>query len=141
MHSAYWAVKDAETKLYLSLGLGRTAGRFTVLRAIFLSPERRLTQNEVATKLGITSATVTFLVDGLQKDGLVDRLTNESDRRSVHVELTEKGLEVCDRLIPAMAHMAASFSDGFTTEEKELVLRLLMKFRQNAVNFQFESPV
>jgi DNA-binding MarR family transcriptional regulator len=132
-------VKDAETKLYLSLGLGRTAGRFTVLRAIFLSPGRRLTQNEVATKLGITSATVTFLVDGLQKDGLVDRMTNEADRRSVHVELTEKGLQVCERLIPEMAHMAASLVDGFTQDEKELMLRLLMRFRQNAMSLEYET--
>jgi DNA-binding MarR family transcriptional regulator len=140
VHAGYWAVKDAETKLYLSLGLGRTAGRFTVLRAIFLSPGRRLTQNEVAMKLNITSATVTFLVDGLQKEGLVDRLINEADRRSVHVELTAKGLEVCERLIPEMAHMAASFCEGFTAEEKDLLLRLLMRFRHNAANSEFESP-
>jgi DNA-binding MarR family transcriptional regulator len=139
VHACYWAVKDAETKLYLSLGLGRTAGRFTVLRAIFLSAGRRLTQNEVATKLNITSATVTFLVDGLQKDGLVDRLTNEADRRSVHVELTPKGLEVCERLIPEMAHMAATFCEGFLPEEKDVLLRLLMRFRQNAINSEFES--
>ncbi len=139
VHAAYRAVKDAETKLYLSLDLGRTAGRFTVLRTIFLSPDRRLTQNEVAAKLNITSATVTFLVDGLQKDGLVDRLTNEADRRSVHVELTEKGLEVCKRLIPEMAHMAASFSDGLSAEEKETLLGLLLRFRQNALNFEFEA--
>ncbi|MGE0058331.1 MAG: MarR family winged helix-turn-helix transcriptional regulator [Dehalococcoidia bacterium] len=139
VHACYWAIKEAETKLYLSLGLGRTAGRFTVLRAIFLSSGRRLTQNEVAAKLNITSATVTFLVDGLQKDGLVDRLTNEADRRSVHVELTEKGLQVCERLIPEMAHMAAAFSEGLSAEEKETLLGLLLRFRQNASNFEFEG--
>ena len=93
----------------------------------------------IGVKLGITSATVTFLVDGLQKDGLVDRLTNEADRRSVHVELTDKGLELCERLIPAMAHMAAGLVDGFTMEEKETLLRLLMRFRQNASSSEFEA--
>jgi len=128
VHAAYWAVKDADTKLYLSLGLGRTAGRFTVLRAIFLSSARRLTQNEIAAKLAITPATVTFLVDGLQKDGLVDRLANEADRRSFYVELTDKGLELCDRLIPAMAHLTAALVEGFTAEEKDALLHLLMRF-------------
>lgn len=139
VHACYWAVKDAETKLYLSLGLGRTAGRFTVLRAIFLAAGRRLTQNEIATKLNITSATVTFLVDGLQKDELVDRLTNEADRRSVHVELTAKGLEVCERLIPEMAHMAATFCEGLSADEKDVLLRLLLHFHHNALLTEFEA--
>lgn len=133
VHACYWAAKEAETKIYLSLGLGRTAGRFTVLRALYLSDEHRLTQNEIATKLRISSATVTFLVDGLEKDGLVTRLANQADRRSVYVELTPSGEEVCTRLVPAIARLAAQFSHGLSSEEKATLLRLLMKWRENAM--------
>jgi DNA-binding MarR family transcriptional regulator len=46
---------------------------------------------ELAAKMGVTTGTLTVTVDRLEKRGLVARAPNESDRRSVLVELTEPG--------------------------------------------------
>jgi DNA-binding MarR family transcriptional regulator len=133
VHAGYFAAHEAGKRLISSFGQGRTAGRFTVLRALFLGGHK-LTQNEIASRLMITSASVTFLIDGLEKEGLVVRMTNEADRRITDVLLTPKGEEVCERLIPAMANLAAHFCQGFTEDEKSVFVGFLMRFWHNAVD-------
>jgi DNA-binding MarR family transcriptional regulator len=131
LHAGYYAAHEAGKKLISSFGQGRTAGRFTVLRALFLGG-RKLTQNEIASRLMITSASVTFLIDGLEKEGLVERSTNEQDRRITDVALTSRGEEACGQLIPAMARLAAHFCDGFSDAEKKIFAGYLMRFWHNA---------
>lgn len=133
VHAGYYAAHEAGIRLINSFGRGRTGGRFTVLRALYLG-NHRLTQNEIAGRLMITSASVTFLIDGLEKEGLVARLTNEQDRRSTDVVLTPKGVEVCERLIPSMAQLAAQFCRGFSEEEKTTFLGFLMRYWHNALD-------
>jgi DNA-binding MarR family transcriptional regulator len=132
VHAGYWAAHEAGKKLISAIGQGRTAGRFTVLRILFLTPGHCLTQNEVSKRLMITAATVTYLIDGLVKEALVQRRTHEQDRRTTDVILTEKGIDVCLRLIPAMARLAETFCRGFSEEEKQTLVRLMLRFWQNA---------
>jgi DNA-binding MarR family transcriptional regulator len=132
VHAGYWAAHEAGKKLISAMGQGRTAGRFTVLRILFLTNGHCLTQNEISRRLMITAATVTYLIDGLTKEGLVRRRTHEQDRRTIEVILTDKGVEVCLRLIPAMARLAETFCRGFSEDEKQTLVRLMLKFWQNA---------
>ena len=52
--------------------------------------------NEIASRLIITRATVTGLVDSLERRGYVQRRSHPSDRRSILVEITDKGCQVAD---------------------------------------------
>jgi DNA-binding MarR family transcriptional regulator len=49
------------------------------------------THGFLATELDVTPAVVTGLVDRLERDGLVRRRSNRSDRRVIHVAVTEAG--------------------------------------------------
>jgi MarR family transcriptional regulator, transcriptional regulator for hemolysin len=63
------------------------------------------TQAEMAEAMGITGATLTHHLNALERKGLVRRWREEHNRRSQHVELTEEGVELFDRLrTVAMAH-------------------------------------
>lgn len=53
-----------------------------------------LTPSELARRLGLTSPSVTSLLDRLEAAGLVARRRHPADRRSVLVELTEAGEEL-----------------------------------------------
>lgn len=50
-----------------------------------------LTMKELAEKTGVTTGSLTVLVDGLEGKGLVERQPHERDRRSIRVRLTEAG--------------------------------------------------
>jgi DNA-binding MarR family transcriptional regulator len=100
-----------------------------------------MSQKEIGTKLMVTWATVTVLVDGLEKDGLVTRATSERDRRSTIVALTPAGREACTRIVPAMARLSALVCDDFTDEEKQTLTSLLLRMWRNARAFDPEKDL
>ncbi len=55
--------------------------------------ERPLTLSELAAQLSCVRSNITQLVDRLEADGLVRRVDDPADRRSVRAELTELGVE------------------------------------------------
>src|SRR4051794_41717575 len=72
-------------------------------------------QSELAEAMGVTSATLTHRLNGLEKDGLIRRGREPDNRRVQRVELTDEGVAMFDRLRHvAVAHDAklrAPFSE------------------------------
>jgi MarR family transcriptional regulator for hemolysin len=85
-------------------------------------------QAQMAEALGITGATLTHHLTAMEKQGLVRRWREDSNRRVQHVELTPEGESLFGRLRGvAMAHDArlrASFSEDELTLLAELLDRL-----------------
>jgi DNA-binding MarR family transcriptional regulator len=76
----------------LAAGIGRAAGiHATDADALRLldAASARPTMSELGHRLGLSSAAVTALVDRLEDAGLARRVRDATDRRRVHVELTE----------------------------------------------------
>jgi MarR family 2-MHQ and catechol resistance regulon transcriptional repressor len=119
-----------------TLGVTRTVGRHQLIRTLYFAPEHRLTQVEVANEMQVTSANVTFLVDGLEKNQLVRRVPSQTDRRTVYVELTESGELMADRLMPSMARFMGTLLEGFSADEKRHLNALLDRVRENAERFE-----
>lgn len=72
---------------------GLSEGRFQILVRLQHFPDGRTTMGELADMLEVSPRTVTGLVDNLERDGLVRRVDDPKDRRSVYAELTEQGRE------------------------------------------------
>ena len=99
--------------------------RYVALRDLFLSPQHRLSQNDLQRGSKVTSGTMTRLIDGLEEEGLVVRVPSAEDRRAIYVELTSAGLEVCQRLIPAVARYSVEVCEGMTVADQKRFVRLL----------------
>src|SRR3954453_2516730 len=85
------------------------------------------TQSEMAEAMGITGATLTHHLNALERKGLVRRWREEGNRRVQHVELTDEGVALFDRLRKvAMAH-DARLRSGLSDEEAEQLALLLGK--------------
>ncbi len=78
------AAEDGEVRC-----CGLTTGQGLALLA--LRAGGRTTMREVATALGVSAGTATRVVDNLVRDGLVERIENPADRRSVCIEPTAEG--------------------------------------------------
>ncbi len=103
--------------------------RFGVLRTLQLAPGQRMTQKEISQRQGVTSGNVTRLIDGLERDGLVKRSANDSDRRLTYVELTQAGKELGSQLLPAVARFSAQVCSAFTDAEKRQLRDLLRRYK------------
>src|SRR2546421_10201572 len=77
---------------------GLSEGRFQILVRLKHQPSGRFAMGELAEMLDVSPRTVTGLVDNLERDGLVKRVDDPSDRRSVYAELTEQGRERIETL-------------------------------------------
>lgn len=56
-----------------------------------LGDQGEMRMKELAGKMGVTTGSLTVLIDRMEKKGLVRRKPHETDRRSILVTLTEKG--------------------------------------------------
>ena len=75
-------------------------GRWWVLILLMREADGIATPSALADKAGVSRATMTGLLDGLERDGLVERVLDKQDRRSVAIHLTEAGQAKLDEVMP-----------------------------------------
>jgi DNA-binding MarR family transcriptional regulator len=76
-------------------GAGLSRARLSALSVVvFRGP---LTLGELASAEGVRSATMTGIVNGLEREGLVRRRPHGTDRRAVQVEATAAGRRLLER--------------------------------------------
>ncbi|MEA3364031.1 MAG: MarR family transcriptional regulator [Candidatus Hydrogenedentes bacterium] len=76
-----------------------TQAQFNVLFALRYKT-RAITQVELGRRLVVTRATVTSVLDKLESKGYVERRDVPDNRRSYHVELTEAGRALVEKVEP-----------------------------------------
>ena len=79
---------------------GILQGRWWVLILLMREESKTSTPSLLADKTGVTRATMTGLIDGLEQGGLVARVFTKDDRRSVLISLTEAGQAKLDVVMP-----------------------------------------
>lgn len=75
-------------------------GRWWILILLMREDSRTATPSALAEKAGVSRATMTGLVDGLEQGNLVERIYTKDDRRSVQIKLTEAGQAKLDKVMP-----------------------------------------
>ncbi len=130
------AFRIAETNL---AKFGITSGRFGVLMALWSHGQRvqgpdepTLTPAELAERTGVTRATITGLIDTLERDGLVLRTPRQDDRRTLSVGLTAFGRSALVAIIPGHFRRMAWLMEPLSEEERGVLVRLLQKVTNRA---------
>lgn len=67
-----------------------TLPRFDVMAVLFRSDEG-MTMTQLSDHLVVSNGNVTGIVDRLEQEGFVERITDENDRRTTLVTMTEEG--------------------------------------------------
>ncbi len=113
-------------------------GRFRVLGHLF-DRETPATHSELAHASGVTKGTVTGLIDGLERDGLVRRLQCPDDRRVSLIEMTPQGEKTFRSILPGHLTRLAELFGGLTKAEQRTMLKLLKKVRTELLERERES--
>lgn len=84
---------------------------------------------DIGNWLGVTKAHVTRLVDGLEREGLVERSASAHDRRTILVHITPSGRQRLDAALPHhLAHLGRLLGE-LSSDEKSLLIHLLARAR------------
>jgi DNA-binding MarR family transcriptional regulator len=104
-------------------------GGFTILAQLVAASENRLLPSEFAERAGVTRASVTSLLDRLERDKLIKRQSHPTDRRMLTVRLTDEGRELIDKVLPLHFSYINVWMSDLSANEKQLLIKLLTKLR------------
>jgi DNA-binding MarR family transcriptional regulator len=120
---AFLALADRRLRAY-----GLSAGARQVL-AVLDGDGGSLSPTTIADRLIITTASMTSLLDTLQRRGLVQRTPDVEDRRRVVVTITSEGRRVIRRLLPEMLALQDDVAAALSPGDRAELVRLLSTLR------------
>jgi DNA-binding MarR family transcriptional regulator len=128
-------------------------GRFGVLMLLWRSAQSRpldllggvdaslRTPAELADAAGVTRATMTGLVDTLERDGFVKREPDPNDRRMISVRLTSGGERFLQDFLPGHFKTITALMSPLSESERKTLVGLLGKIQQQAAVLGLAKPV
>lgn len=114
---------------------GTSQGRFTVLCLLNRNPDQPLCPADLADRAGVTRATMTGLLQGLEGEGLLKRTSCSDDKRMFYVELTAKARRYLDNILPDWFRRVGGLMEGLTDKERVTMLKSLEKVRSRTEVF------
>jgi len=108
-----------------------TPEQFAVL--VRLSSGKGMNQNEIAEYVLKDDATITRVLDSLEKKKLAVRQKAEYDRRANVAFITPRGVELVERVFPLIVQIDKKLCDGLGDDELEAAVRVLRRLRANAM--------
>lgn len=112
--------------------LGLSASKFNALKVLRSEPQRTIAQNELGTRLTVTGASITGVLDRLERDRLVAREDHPSDRRANLVRLTDEGESLVENASDLHSIRIAALLSELDRDERETLARLLQKLADTA---------
>lgn len=104
---------------------GITPGQYGVLNCLW--QKGSCTPKEIAQILQLENSTISGVLDRMQKRGLIDRVVDPNDRRSVQVIATEEGRSMKDDVLRLIAELNQEITGGFTPEERATLISCLQQ--------------
>ncbi|GEM04036.1 HTH-type transcriptional regulator MhqR [Halolactibacillus miurensis] len=135
LSKAYRAVSDQVADDIRSKGLNTTD--FGVLELLYHSGDQPL--QKIGDKILLASGSITYVVDKLEKKGLVKRTQSEKDRRVTYASITDAGVALLNDIFPDHWKQIEHITDGLTEEEKRQAITLLKKLGAFADQLKKES--
>ena len=104
-----------------ALGVNRTDGRCLDV----IQQTGRISAGELAERAGLTSGSVTAVIDRLEAKGFVRRVADPEDRRKVLLEVTEEMQHRALELWGPLAHRGIPHLEKLSVDEIELLIRYM----------------
>ena len=102
---------------------GVSTGQWPLL--LYLWEKEGLSQKQLARRVQIEEPTTTRTLDRMERDGLVHRVRDATDRRRINVYLTERGRQLRDELVPYAQEVNALATHGLSEQDKSKINSLL----------------
>jgi DNA-binding MarR family transcriptional regulator len=104
-----------------------TLERARILWQLVESPRR---SGEIAQRCGLTPASVSELVDSLERDGFVRRSEDRNDRRVVVVEISARGRREIERVGELMTAPVAKVIAGLSADKRSRIAAALADLQE-----------
>ena len=107
--------------------IGLSQSRFGILFLLARADAGQLRPSELAAGIGVPRATMTGLLDGLEREGLIKRVPARDDRRAIAIHLSPKGRAFVSREVPAHCDRLSGMMAALDEAERRALDRILGK--------------
>jgi len=104
--------------------------KFNALIHLYMTGDRGLIQSELSKKMLVSRANITGLIERLEKEGLVVRRNDPSDKRVLRVCLTDRAVRLIDTFLPVHNEYMHKVMSVLDRDEKEVLISLLKKIHK-----------
>ncbi|MFZ0040289.1 MAG: MarR family transcriptional regulator [Solirubrobacteraceae bacterium] len=115
-----------------------TFARYEALMLLYFSRAGALPMGKIGVRLQVHPTSVTNLIDGLEKQGLVARSAHPSDRRTTLAAITDAGREVAARATEDLQEISFGL-DALGRSELDSLTALLKRVRVEEGDFTNEE--
>lgn len=129
-HQTYNSISRCEDKEFGKLGI--SARQHAILMAIMESGGSA-TPTQIAKWVDRNNNSITLILDRMEKRGLVKRIRDTNDRRSLNVEMTQKGVEVLRQGIEVGWSLIQDLLSSLSSEEMRIMANSLEKLRHQSI--------
>lgn len=99
-----------------------------------------LPSNVISDRLLVTTASMTSLLNTLERRGLVRRASHPSDRRKILVSITPAGRRIVDRVLPVVHATATEMFGDIPEASREQLIQLLTLARERQAEMAGRPP-
>jgi MarR family transcriptional regulator, transcriptional regulator for hemolysin len=117
----------------LRKNVGVSLSQWRVVGALVLQPG--LTQKEIADKVGVEGATLVPIIDKMEKDGLLKRKLDSSDRRINRIYLTPKADSLWESMTECALRIRKSSAKNIPESDIQTTLETLRRISKNLTAF------
>lgn len=89
-----------------------------------------LSPTEIARRLIVTTASVTSLLDTLERRGLVERRADPADRRRLLVAITPPAQDLVRQYVPEVVALQGAVMNGISEEDRQQLIAVLTRIRE-----------
>jgi DNA-binding MarR family transcriptional regulator len=114
-----------EDKVEAALAAAGLSGPKLAVLGVLVAAKEPLALGELADRLSCVKSNATQMVDRLEADGLVRRIGDPDDRRSVRAEVTPRGRERHAVGAAVMEDLEARFASAVDAADRSAVARML----------------
>lgn len=130
----YISIIDRHNKIYLDKKLkeiGLNSSHHFYIINIYRNPG--ISQDKLIDMIHLNPSNITRALCNLEKLGFIKKVSNEYDKRTYNLYLTDKGLYVYPKIIEILNEWRGILLSNFSKEEKENISKLIEKICINSI--------
>lgn len=120
--------KEIHTKLS---AYNLTKSQLDILNYLDQHPDQMTCQKDLQNYLHVSNATINGLVNRLEQNGYIYRITNSEDKRMVSIHPTEKANQIKDLFLTTIYNLEQKMMAHIAPDKQEELVNLLEQMIQN----------
>lgn len=123
---------DIEKEIHTKLSTyNLTKSQLDILNYLDQHPDQMTCQKDLQNYLHVSNATINGLVNRLEQNGYIYRITNSEDKRMVSIHPTEKANQIKDLFLTTIYNLEQKMMAHIAPDKQEELVNLLEQMIQN----------